>query len=246
MHRFLGKVAMVTGGTSGIGESTAKILAEEGASVIVVGRNIQRGELFEKKMTASGCSVHFFQADVSSTSDIDKLKEFVVAEYGHLNILFNNAGILLTGSIEELSDEEWDRSYNVNVKSILHMCQAFLPMMKKGHGVLLNNASNVGLQTYIQGKRSYMYASSKAAVIQLTRHIAKNYAPEIRANVICPGVTKTNIFTNRDFSRFSGVNLLDRVAEPEEIAKVAAFLLSDDSSFMTGSIIVADGGETIK
>ena len=91
-----------------------------------------------------------------------------------------------------------------------------------------------------------MYATSKAAAIQLTRYLAKNYAPEVRVNCLCPGITETNLFTNRDFSRFQDVNLLGRMADPMEIAKVAAFLLSDDASFVTGAIIVADGGETIR
>lgn len=91
-----------------------------------------------------------------------------------------------------------------------------------------------------------MYATSKAAVIQFTRHLARNYAPRVRVNALCPGVTTTNIFTNRDFSRFDDVNLLGRMARPEEIAKAVLFLASDDSSFMTGSILVVDGGESIK
>ena len=91
-----------------------------------------------------------------------------------------------------------------------------------------------------------MYATSKSAVIQFTKYVAKNYAPEVRANVLCPGITVTNLFTNRDFSRFADSNLLGRMAQPEEIAKVALFLVSDDASFVTGATIIADGGETIK
>ena len=91
-----------------------------------------------------------------------------------------------------------------------------------------------------------MYATSKAAAIQLTKYLAKNYAPDVRVNALCPGMTKTNLFTNHDFSRFNDVNLLGRMAEPIEIAKVARFLLSDEASFVTGAVIVADGGETIK
>ena len=174
------------------------------------------------------------------------MKDIIVNEYGHLDVLFNNAGILLTGALDELTDEEWDKSYEVNVKATLHMCQAFMGMLQASHGVILNNASINGLHTYIKGKRSYMYATSKAANIQLTRYLAKNYAPEVRVNAICPGMTKTNLFTNRDFSRFKDVNLLGRMADPMEIAKTALFLLSDDSSFMTGSIVVVDGGETIR
>ena len=113
-------------------------------------------------------------------------------------------------------------------------------------GVILNNASINGLHNYIKGKKSYMYATSKAALIQFTQYLAKNYAPNVRVNCLCPGITETNLFTNRDFTRFEGCNLLGRMAKPEEIANVALFLVSDESSFMTGSIIVADGGEVLK
>lgn len=148
--------------------------------------------------------------------------------------------------MEEITEADWDYVYEANTKSVVRMCKSFMPMLKKAHGVILNNASISGLQTFIKGKRSYMYATSKAATIQLTRYLAKNYAPEVRVNCLCPGLTVTNLFTNRDFSRFADANLLGRMAQPEEIAKVALFLCSEDSSFVTGSIIVADGGETIK
>lgn len=246
MARFTDKVAIITGGTSGIGGSTAEILASEGALVILVARQKERGEKVEAAICEKGGKAVFFQADVSRMEDIEKLKNFVVENYGRVDILFNNAGILLTDSLEDLTDEDWDRSYDVNVKSVMHMCQVFLPLLKKAHGVVLNNASINGLHSYIKGKRSYMYATSKSAAIQFTKYIAKNYAPEVRANALCPGMTITNLFTNRDFSRFDGVNLLGRMAEPEEIGKVAAFLLSDDASFITGATIVADGGEIIK
>lgn len=163
-----------------------------------------------------------------------------------MDILFNNAGILLTGGLDEITDEDWDKSYDVNVKSVMHMCKSFVDMLQKSHGVILNNASINGLQSYIKGQRSYMYASSKAAMIQFTKYVAKNYAPFVRANVLCPGTTVTNIFTNRDFSRFKECNLLGRMAQPEEIARVALFLVSSDASFVTGSVVVADGGAMLK
>ncbi|WP_353884745.1 SDR family oxidoreductase [uncultured Selenomonas sp.] len=221
------------------------MLAKEGASVIFVGRNLERGRKKEQEIQDAGGKARFVRADVSDRGGIASLKSLVEREYGRLDVLFNNAGILLTGSLEEITDEDWDRSYEVNVKATLHMCQAFMDMLKKSHGVVLNNASINGLHSYIKGRRSYMYATSKAANIQLTRYLAKNYAPDVRVNAICPGMTKTNLFTNRDFSRFKDVNLLGRMADPMEIARTAIFLLSEDSSFMTGSIIVVDGGETI-
>jgi len=246
MGEFNDKVVLVTGGTSGIGGATVSLLAHDGATVIAVGRNERQGYEKMSELSKYRSKVCYFKADVSVSDDIKKIRDFIVEKYGRLDALFNNAGILLTDALEDINDDEWDRSYDVNVKATLHMCQTFMPMLQKSHGVILNNASINGLHTYIKGKKSYMYATSKAALIQLTRYLAKNYAPDVRVNALCPGITKTNLFTNRDFSRFDNTNLLGRMAEPEEIAKVAAFLLSEDSSFMTGSIVVADGGETIK
>lgn len=245
-ERFTNKVVLITGGTSGIGAATAELLAAEGARVIIVGRHEKQGleELNRLKFYNDGCS--FFQADVSDVYDIKKLKESLLAQYGKLDALFNNAGILITGSLEELTDEQWDKSYDVNVKATMHMCKEFMELLQQSNGCILNNASINGLNYYIKGKKSYMYATSKAALIQFSKYLAKNYAPDIRVNALCPGMTVTNLFTNRDFSRFNDVNLLGRMAEPIEIARVAAFLLSDDASFVTGAVIVADGGETIK
>lgn len=245
-QRFLNKIVLITGGTSGIGAATAELLAAEGASVVIVGRNKERGTEELKRLHFYNDKCSFFLADIADVADIKNLKDFVIEKYGRLDALFNNAGILLTGSLEELTDEQWDKSYDVNVKATMHMCKEFIDLLRKSKGCILNNASINGLNCYIKGKRSYMYATSKAALIQFTKYLAKNYAPDIRVNALCPGITVTNLFTNRDFSRFDNVNLLGRMADPIEIAQVAAFLLSDNASFVTGSVIVADGGETIK
>lgn len=246
MKKLEGKIALITGASSGIGLATVELFASEGAKVICVARSgnndcseLGGGVKFEDAFS-------FFKCDVTNQNDIDRLKEFVEEEFGKIDILFNNAGTLRTGALEEIKEDDWDYVYEANTKSVLRMCRAFMPMLQNTHGVILNNASINGLHTYIKGKRSYMYATSKAATIQLTRYLAKNYAPDVRVNCLCPGMTVTNLFTNRDFSRFADVNLLGRMAQPEEIAKVALFLCSEDSSFVTGSIIVADGGETIK
>lgn len=246
MGKLDGKVAIITGGTSGIGGASAKLFALEGAKVVTCGRDEQRGEAFAEELSKEGILVDYFKCDVTSKADIAALKKYVTETYGKLDILFNNVGLLRTGSLEEITDEDWDMMYETNVKSVMHMCQSFINLIKENKGVILNNASNIGLQHYIKGARSYMYASSKAALIQFTEHLARNYAPDVRVNVICPGVTDTNIFTNRNFSRFKDVNLLGRVAESSEIAKVVLFLCSDDASFVTGSVMVCDGGESIK
>lgn len=243
--KLSGKVVLITGGTSGIGGSCSELFASEGAKVIMTARDVERGKELEQKIVSEGNFAEFIPCDVADRESVNKLKEVVVKKYGRLDILVNNAGVLRTGALEEITDEDWDLTYNTNLKSILYVCQNFIAMLQESHGVILNNTSINGIHSYIKGKKSYMYATSKAAAIQFTRYLAKNYAPDVRVNCLCPGMTKTNLFTNRDFTRFKGCNLLDRMADPIEIARVALFLVSDDASFITGSVIVADGGETI-
>ena len=213
--------------------------------MIMASRGEERGEEAEAALRGQGYNAVFIPCDVSNRESVEALKQQVQERYGRLDILVNNAGVLRTGSLEEITDEDWDLTYNTNLKSMLYVCQNFIDMLKDSHGVILNNTSINGLHHYIKGKKSYMYATSKAAAIQFTNYLAKNYAPDVRVNCLCPGMTVTNLFTNRDFSRFKGCNLLDRMAEPREIANVALFLVSDEASFVTGSVIVADGGETL-
>lgn len=245
MGRLENKIALITGGTSGIGFACAERFAEEGAAVIMASRGEERGKEAEAALHSQGYNASFISCDVSNRESVEALKQQVQERHGRLDILVNNAGVLRTGSLEEITDEDWDLTYNTNLKSMLYVCQNFIDMLKDSHGVILNNTSINGLHHYIKGKKSYMYATSKAAAIQFTNYLAKNYAPDVRVNCLCPGMTVTNLFTNRDFSRFKGCNLLDRMAEPREIANVALFLVSDEASFVTGSVIVADGGETL-
>ena len=241
-----GKIVLVTGGTSGIGGASARLFAEEGATVIVVARNEERGREFENLCRGDGLNVFFYSCDVADRMQIVEAHNEIRKKFGRINILMNSAGILRTGGLKEITDEDWDAVYQTNLKAVLYVCQEFIDELVDLKGVILNNASINGLHTYIKGAKSYMYATAKAALIQFTQYLAKNYAPDVRVNCLCPGITETNLFTNRDFSRFDGCNLLNRVAKPEEIARVALFLVSEDSSFMTGSIVVADGGEVLK
>lgn len=244
--KLSGKTALVTGGTSGIGGSCSMLFAKEGAKVISVARNEKRGKEFESTCREQGLDVSFISCDVTCREQLTAIHKEIQNQWGEIDILMNNAGILRTGGLQEITDEEWDAVYQANVKSVLYICQEFIDELVNNKGVILNNASINGLHSYIKGAKSYMYASSKAALIQFSQYLAKNYAPDIRVNCLCPGITETNLFTNRDFSRFKDCNLLGRMAKPEEIAKVALFLVSEDSSFMTGSIVVADGGEVLK
>lgn len=245
MGKLEGKIALITGGTSGIGAASAELMAAEGASVILAARNEEQGRKKEEEIVNAGGKARFFRCDVTQRDEVANLREYVLAGFGRLDILMNNAGVLRTAALEDITDEDWDTVYNTNLKSALYVCQTFIDLLQDSRGVILNNASINGLHHYIKGKRSYMYATSKSALIQFTKYLAKNYAPAVRVNCLCPGMTITNLFTNRDFSRFDDCNLLGRMAAPEEIGKIALFLVSDDSSFMTGSVVVADGGESL-
>lgn len=187
----------------------------------------------------------FYPCDVSDSGAIRSLFDVVEREYGRLDILVNNAGILVTRNLEEMSDKDTDLIYRTNYKSVVDMTRIFMPLIEKSKGTILNNASIDGMQSYAEGRRSYLYASAKAAVIQFTRICAKNYAQYgVRINCLCPGVTETALFTNRDFSRFNNIPL-GRIAQPEEIAKAALFLVSDDASYVVGAVLTVDGGKSL-
>ncbi|WP_196599953.1 SDR family NAD(P)-dependent oxidoreductase [Pectinatus frisingensis] len=245
MGKLDNKIALITGGTSGIGGNAAVLFAKEGAEVIIVGRNSERGKNKEKQIRDIGNKATFFQCDVTDKSDIMVLQNIITGKYGRLDILFNNAGVLLTGDLNEITDEDWDIVYKTNLKAVIGMTKTFMPMLEMSHGVILNNSSVAGLQSHIAGKKTYLYASSKAALIQFTKLCALNYSPSVRVNCLCPGITDTPIYTNRDFSRFDSIPM-KRIARPEEIARAALFLVSDDASYITGVTLPVDGGASLK
>lgn len=241
MGKLDGKIVLITGGTSGIGEASAKLFVKEGATVLIVGRNKEKGETIETELQKYSKESVYFQGDITIETERKRLKKFVKENFRCLDVLFNNAGMLKTGSLDQLTEKEWNDVYKVNTVTPVFMCQSFMEMLIESHGVILNNASIDGLHSTVRGK-SYMYASSKSALIQFTQLLALNYANNVRINCICPGTTKTNLFTNQDYSRFIPNIPMGRVADSEEIAKVALFLISDDAAYITGANIVVDGG----
>lgn len=169
------------------------------------------------------------------------------AKYAGLDILVNNAGILLTSPLEEIKEEDWLSVFDGNTHSVMRVTQAFIGMIERNKGNILNNASIDGLQSLTRGRASYAYAASKAAVIKFTQQLALNYAPKgVRVNCLCPGVTETPLFTNRDFSRCIPAIPLGRVGQVEEIAKAALFLVSDDASYVSGAVLTVDGAASLK
>ena len=246
MGRLAGKIALITGATSGIGRASARLFAAEGAHVIAVGRDAERGEALvaeiEKKYAGQ---VRFVRADVTDADDVARLLAIVQEELGRLDILFNNAGIFVTRAIDEIDDVAWERVFRPNTKAAMDMTAAFLPLLQKAKGAILNTASIGGLPYHIAGSKTYLYASSKAALIQFTKLCALNFAPDVRVNCLAPGITDTPIYTNRDFSRFSGIPM-GRVADALEVARAALFLVSDEASYITGAVLPVDGGASLK
>lgn len=245
MNRFTEKVVLITGATSGIGESVAKLMAQEGAEVILVGRNQERGKAIEDAVKMQGGKAKFVPCNVAAEEEVVKLKDTVTKEYHKLDILINNAGVFLTAPLEDTQETAWQESFDINVKGCYLVTKHFIDMLVRSKGSILNNASVAGLSSFVDGRGAYMYSASKAAVIQFTRLCAKNYAKDVRINCICPGVVDTPIFTNRDFSRFDGKIPMGRVAMPEEIAKTVMFLVSEDASYITGAVVPVDGGMSI-
>ena len=245
MNSLVNKTALITGGTSGIGEACAKQLASAGARVIIVGRNEGKGKAIEKEINGSGGSCTFFCADISNDDEIIELEKKVFDKLGHINVLFNNAGIFpISPVLESFERENCNFIFDTNISSMIMVTKAFLPHIISTKGTVLNNASIAGLQNFASGQ-SYAYAASKSAVIQFSKMMAKRYGGNFRTNCICPGVIETPLYQNFDESKFSSRIPLGRVGTPQDIAKVVNFLVSDDAAYMNGSVVVVDGGITL-
>ncbi len=254
--RLQNKVALITGGTSGIGEATAYVFAQEGAKVAITGRRRKLGEHVVAQIEQSGGEAIYIEADVTRSIDCRRSIDETLAAFGQIDILFNNAGIGFHGTLEHTIEEEWDKVFQVNVKGVYLMTQAIIPVMRRhGGGSIINNASDWGV---VGGPGYVAYSASKGAVIQLTKTVALELAREnIRVNAICPGDTfverwRTDMWHNPtgDFEEHlkkMGEDLpIGRLGRAEEIAKSVLFLASDDSSFMTGASLIVDGGNTAR
>jgi NAD(P)-dependent dehydrogenase (short-subunit alcohol dehydrogenase family) len=244
------KVALVTGGASGIGRATALLFASSGGAVSIVDLDEAGGAAVAREITGAGGRALFVKADVSSAADCQRAVERTVAALGGLDILFNNAGIIRRASVLETSEEEWDRVMGVNVKSVFLLSKHAIPVMaESGGGVIVNTASGWGLAG---GKDAASYCASKGAVVLLTKAMAIDHGPQnIRVNCICPGDTDTPMLRSEaeqlgeSIERFiaeGSERPLGRIAQPEDIARAALYLASDASSAVTGISLVVDGG----
>ena len=245
MNRLDGKTAVITGATSGMGEASARRFAEAGAKVVIGGRNRERGRKIEEDICRDGGSAVYFHLDVSDGEEVKGFIKQIIDKCGRIDILFNNAGIFpATPPLEQMETSIWDEIMDINTTGMFRMTKYAMPYLEESRGVILNNASVAGMQSFASG-RTYAYSASKAAVIQFTRMIAKVYGAKVRANCICPGVIDTPIFINRDFSRYHDSIPMHRVGTAEEVAKTANFLVSDDAGYINGAVLAIDGGMSV-
>lgn len=246
MKKFNQKVVLITGATSGIGEAAARLFAKEGAKTVLVGRNKEKGKQIESEILKENNEAYFIPCDVSIENDVKAMIDKVVEKYGKIDILFNNAGVMLQSmEIERMPVKDWQKTIDINLTGTFLVSKYAKPYIVKQKGNIINNASIAGLQHYAAG-RSYAYSASKAAVIQFSHQMAKNYGEEgVRVNCICPGIVDTPILGDRDRTAYAQRVPLKKLAQPEEVAKVVAFLASDDAGYLTGVVLPIDGGVSL-
>lgn len=245
------KVALITGGTEGMGFATARLFLEEGARVMITGRSRQKGSRALKLLEGLG-EIGFVQGDVSRSSDAKKMVDKTISRFGGIDILFNNAGIYLEKTAEETTEDEWDHVIDVNLKGTFLVSKFAIPhMRRRGGGVIINNSSDAGL---IGNRSCPAYCASKGAVTIMTKAMALDLAKDhIRVNCVNPAVVDTPMLA-KEVSRSSNprrylaesrkMQPMGRVGKPSEIASAVLFLASDDSSFVTGAALSVDGGST--
>jgi NAD(P)-dependent dehydrogenase (short-subunit alcohol dehydrogenase family) len=246
MKNLENKIAIITGGNSGIGFATAAELSSKGAKVIVTGRNKESLAKAETELNVTG-----IQADQTDLQSIDKLVEQVSSQFGKVDIVFLNAGIAAFAPLDLASEDHYDSIMNVNVKGVYFTIQKLLPILNDGASIILNTSVNAHLGM----PNSSVYAASKAAVLSLNKVFAVELASrKIRVNAVSPGPVETPIYGKLGLSKeevegFGNVLgekiLLKRFAQADEIAKTVSFLASNDASFITGAEIVVDGGLTV-
>lgn len=256
MGKLTGKTTIITGATSGIGRATAYLFADEGANLVITGRRAELGERVSDEIRQRGVRCVFVQEDHSQADDCSRVVERTLAEFGRADILFNNAGIVTSGTAETTTDEVWNETMAVNVTAVWRMSKLVIPIMKKqGGGVIVNNGSDWSV---VAGRDAFPYVVSKGAVGMMTKAMALDFARDnIRVNAVCPGDTFVDRWLEKGYFEYSdSVSLeqaikdasdyipMGRFGKPEEIARAVLFLASDDSSFVTGHLLLVDGGNT--
>jgi NAD(P)-dependent dehydrogenase (short-subunit alcohol dehydrogenase family) len=256
-ERVAEKVAIVTGGGSGIGRATAKLLAREGAAVMIADINSDSGERVTAEISSTGDRALFHCTDVSDPRAVQSLVSRAVREFGRLDVVFNNAAVMPLGTVLSTTVEDWDRAMAVNVRSVFLVSQNAARVMLEGAlpngavGSIINATSPTGLLGY---PNQLAYGASKGAIASMTRIMAVELAPRIRVNSVVPGTTDAGLLhgyletvadKERVLADFAAQHLPGRIGAPDDVALAVLYLASDDASFVTGSALMVDGGLTI-
>jgi NAD(P)-dependent dehydrogenase (short-subunit alcohol dehydrogenase family) len=241
--RLSGKVAIITGGGSGIGKAIAQAFVREGAKVVIAGRDSKR---LDRAATEIGADCLAVSADVSNVANVENLVSATINRFKKINILVNNAAVLLPGTAESISEESFDQTFAINVKGLWLLSRAVLPYMRAAGGGSIANIASV--LSMVGARNRVAYSASKGAVMAMTKAMALDHAAEnIRVNCIAPGIVETEMvarFSTDENARKQRVALhpMGRFGQPQEVASAAVFLASDESGWTTGSVVTIDGG----
>ncbi len=245
-----GKVALITGGSSGIGSATAALLAKEGAAVVLTGRNKERGDQVAQAINDAGGKAMFIRSDVCVADDCRQAVEQTLERFGRIDVLFNNAGVYHPRTVPECTEQEWDETIDSSLKGAFLMSKYALPsMIERGSGSIIHNSSGWGI---VGGDRAAAYCAAKGGLVIMAKAMAIDHGPDgIRVNCVCPGDVVTPMMSDdaenrgismEDYLAGASDRPLGRVGTAEEIARAVLFLACDDSSFVTGEALVVDGG----
>lgn len=248
--RLKGKVALITGGTSGIGSATAIRFAAEGAAVAITGRNSERGEQVVRDIVANDGEALFIQSDVRIADDCRRAVEQTLERFGRIDVLFNNAGVFHPKSIPDCTEEEWDETIDSSLKGAFLMSKYVLPsMIERGSGSIIHTSSGWGI---LGGNKAAAYCAAKGGLIVMAKAMAIDHGPDgIRVNCVCPGDVLTPMLADDaakrgmswdDYAVDAADRPLGRIGSAEDIANAVLYLASDESSFVTGDALVVDGG----
>lgn len=255
MGQLDGKVAVISGAATGIGAASARRFVAEGAAVAILDLNAADGEALVAELAAAGGTARFFSCDVADLAAVEAAVDQAAGELGGIDIVFANAAVgtvVVGGTVESIEPERWDMAFDVNVRGVYGLCRAALPHLRqRGGGSIVITSSSSAIIGVPGPRATHAYAAAKGAVISLVRAMAATYGPEgIRVNGLAPGFVRTrltqDIIDQPDRLAQALANIpLRRFAEPEELANCALFLASDAASFVTGTVLVADGGQTV-
>lgn len=252
MNRLEGKVALITGAAGGQGRIACRLFNQEGARVIATDNNAEAGASLQEELRSDGIEIEFIVADVTDSDSVSKLSEYVRQNVGHLDVLYSNHGVILGSPLLDTTEAEWDRVFDVNLKSVYRLIRAFAPLMAD-RGASIVNVSSIGGVSVFPNLAAY--GAAKAGVAMLSKCAAVDLAHlGIRVNAICPGVIDTPM--PRDFistlpnnpdvegimQSFAEGSVMNRLGLPEEIVSLALYMASNESTFMTGSVVNVDGG----